>query len=387
MTEKRIEFTRLIRQGVSGSEACRRVGIDRKTGHWWKNGGTVTRNGTTTFVKPVIDQHPEREESGRYLSESERVQIADGAHAGRSAGVIAAELGRAVSTVSRELQRNRSTDGAYRPHAAQAMMRARRPRPKARRLEIDGELRGLAQRYLDQRWSPEQVVHELDVTHGHRIAVETIYQALYSPQRVLQRDASSVLRTGRPHRRPRRRGDERRPRFIVPITLIDQRPAAADDRHEPGHWEGDLIVGAFNRSAIGTLVERTSRFTILVHLEGASRSGSLRQQLEAIFDDLPNELRRSLTWDQGSEMCHHHALTTATEMPVYFCNPGSPWQRPSNENTNGLLRNYFPKGSDLRVHSAADLVRVADELNRRPRKTLGWHTPHALFANLRTGSA
>ena len=387
MTEKRIEFTRLIRQGVSGSEACRRLGIDRKTGHWWKNGGTVTRNGVATFVKPVIDQQPEREESARYLSESERVQIADGAHAGRSARKIAAELGRAVSTVSRELQRNQSADAVYRPHAAQAMMRARRPRPKARRLESDGELRGLAQRYLDQRWSPEQVVHELDVTHGHRIAVETIYQALYSPQRVLQRDASSVLRTGRPHRRPRRRGDERRPRFVVPIIMIDQRPTTADDRREPGHWEGDLIVGAFNRSAIGTLVERTSRFTILVHLEGASRSDSLRQQLELIFEDLPDELRRSLTWDQGAEMCHHHALTTATAMPVFFCNPGRPWQRPSNENTNGLLRNYFPKGTDLRIYSAADLERVANELNRRPRKTLGWHTPHALFATLRTGSA
>ena len=153
-------------------------------------------------------------------------------------------------------------------------MRSRRPRPKTRRLESDVELRGLVQRYLDRRWSPEQVVHELDVHHGRRIAVETVYQALYSPRRVVERDAASVLRTERPHRRPRRRGDERRPRFIVPITVIEERSAEADDRRVAGHWEGDLIVGAFNRSAIGTLVERTSRYTILVHLEGASRSES-----------------------------------------------------------------------------------------------------------------
>ena len=151
--------------------------------------------------------------------------------------------------------------------------------------------------------------------------------------------------------------------------------------------EGDLIVGAFNRSAIGTLVERTSRYTILVHLPGASRSESLRDQLEVIFEDLPDLLRRSLTWDQGAEMCHHHLLTDATRMPVFFCNPGRPGQRPSNENTNGLLRNYFPKGTDLRVHTADDLARVANELNRRPRKTLGWSTPHSLFATLRNGSA
>jgi len=387
MLDKREQYSRLIRQGVSNSEACRRLNIDRKTGHWWKNGGSMTRNGVTRVIEPIVNQLPARPESGRYLSEAERVKIADGVHAGRSARSIAGELGRAVSTVARELQRNTSADGSYRPHAAQAMAQARRPRPKQRMLERDGELRGLVQGYLDQRWSPEQIAHELDAAHGRKMSVETVYQALYSPQRVIEREPSSVLRTERPHRRPRRRGDERRPRFVVPITLIDQRPTSANDRREAGHWEGDLIVGAFNRSAIGTLVERTSRFTVLVHLDPAARSDSLRHQLEAIFEDLPAPLRRSLTWDQGSEMCHHHAVTAVTKMPVYFCRPGRPWQRPSNENTNGLLRNYFPKGSDLRVHTPADLARVADELNRRPRKTLGWQTPMALFATLRTGSA
>ena len=318
------------------------------------------------------------------MSEDERITIADGVRAGRSARAIAAELGRAVSTVTRELQRNRGADGQYRPHAAQAMMLARRPRPKHRRLAIDAELRQLVQRYLDQRWSPEQIAHVLHVEHGRRIAVETIYQALYSPQRVLERDAQVLLRTHRPHRRPRRRGDQRRGRFVVPLRMIEERPSDALDRQVAGHWEGDLIVGAFNRSAIGTLVERTSRFTILVHLAGPSRAHSLRDELIDIFDDLPEELRRSLTWDQGVEMCHHHEIAAATRMPVFFCHRGRPWQRPSNENTNGLLRDYFPKGTNLRTYTAADLARVSDELNRRPRKTLDWRTPHDLFATLRT---
>ncbi len=171
----------------------------------------------------------------------------------------------------------------------------------------------------------------------------------------------------------------------MPITLIEERPEEADDRRVPGHWEGDLIVGAFsNRDG---QFQRTSRYTILVHVEGASRSDSLREHPEVIFNDLPEPLRRSLTWDQGAEMYHHHSIAAATGMPVFFCHPGRPWQRPSNENANSLLRNYFPKGTDLRVHSAADLARVADELNRRPRKTLGWNNPHSLFATLRAESA
>jgi transposase, IS30 family len=383
MTDKRLEYVRLIRIGVSNSEACRRLGIDRKTGHWWKNGGSVTRNGITRVVEPIIDHHHVPVESGRYLAESERVTIADGVREGRSARSIAAELGRAVSTVSRELQRNASADGGYRPHAAHALMRSRRPRPKQRLLERDEELRRLVQHYLDRRWSPEQVVHELRAAHGRHLAVETIYQALYSPYRVIERQATNVLRTGRPCRRSRVRGDQRRPRFVVPITMIEERAPEANDRSVPGHWEDDLIVGAYNRSAIGTLVERVTRFTILVHLAGESRSDTLRTRLEAIVNELPLGLRKSLTWDQGSEMCHHHSITAATQMPVFFCHKGRTWQRPSNEHTNGLLRNYFPKGTDLSVHSTDDLARVSDELNRRPRKTMGWQTPKALFTTLR----
>lgn len=384
MVDKQREYARLIRQGVSNSEACRRLGIDRKTGHWWKNGGVVTSNGVTRIVEPIVDRVPERPASPRYLSEDERVVIADGLRAGRSARSIARELGRAASTVCREIERNRDpVTGEYQPHRAHQRMLERRPRPRQRRLAADAELRGLVQRYLDQHWSPEQIAHQLRVEHGQSIAVETIYQALYCPERVLERDAKVALRTRRPYRRRRRRGDQRRSRFIAPVVLIDERPAAAADRVEPGHWEGDLIVGAFNRSAIGTLVERTSRLTLLLHLEGPSRAEALRDALTELFNDLPPELRRSLTWDQGSEMAYHHEVTRAAGVPIYLGHPGRPWERPSNENTNGLLRDYFPKGTDLTVHTALDLRRVADELNQRPRKTLDWQSPAQRFATLR----
>jgi IS30 family transposase len=387
MVDKQREFVRLIRQGESVSATCRRLGIDRKTGHWWKNGGVVTRNGVARVVEPIMDRVAERPESSRYLSEHERVAIADGKRAGQSARSIAEELGRSPTTVARELKRNSEPDtGEYRPHLAQRRMLARRRRPKPRRLAVDAELRALVQRYLDQRWSPEQIARHLRVVHDRPIAVETSYQALYAPGRVLERDPKALLRTKRPYRRPRRRGDQRRSRFTAPIVLIDDRPSAADDRTQPGHWEGDLIVGAFNRSAIGTLVERTCRYTHLVHLDGPSRAEALRDALIELFDALPAELRRSITWDQGAEIAHHHEITRATLTPVYLCHPGRPWERPSNENTNGLLRDYFPKSTDLRVYSPDDLRLVADELNNRPRKTLGWRTPADLFATLHNTS-
>jgi IS30 family transposase len=208
MVDKQRAFAKMLGQGVSISEACHRLGIDRKTGHWWKNGRVIVRESGTRIVEPVVGRYQRRAESGRYLSEAERVRIADGVRVGKSARTIALELGRAVSTVARELARNRASDGSYHPFTAHALMRSRRPRPKRRRLDSDLLLRVLVQRYLDKRWSPEQVAHELAVTHGQRIAVETIYQALYSPGRVVARDAAAVLRTGRPHRRPRRRGDK-----------------------------------------------------------------------------------------------------------------------------------------------------------------------------------
>ena len=206
MVDKQQAFAVMLRQGVSISEACRRLSIDRKTGHFWKNGRTVHRNGVVVRVAPTVSRHEQPEPSPRFLSLEERCVIADGVRAGRSARAIAAELGRAVSTVAREIKRNANA-GEYRPHAAQATMLARRPRPKTRLLESDPVPRALVQGYLDQRWSPEQVVQKLLRSHARRIAVEKVYQALYSPQRVVQREPSAVLRSGRPYRRPRRRGD------------------------------------------------------------------------------------------------------------------------------------------------------------------------------------
>ena len=213
---------------------------------------------------------------------------------------------------------------------------------------------------------------------------ETIYQALYVQGRgELRRELAAALRTGRAHRRPRRQAQQRRPRYAAaPMVMISDRPAEAADRAVPGHWEGDLICGRNNASQIGTLVERATRYVLLVHLPASRSAEAVRDALSATMMTLPAQLRRSLTWDQGSEMALHHEFAMAAGMPVYFCDPHSPWQRGSNENTNGLLRQYFPKGTDLSAHGRADLDAVAAELNARPRKTLDWETPAERLAKL-----
>ena len=245
-------------------------------------------------------------------------------------------------------------------------------------------LRRFVAERLKQRWSPEQICHALREEFADRpewhLVPETIYQAVYRPELGgLHREMPKALRTGRRRRKPHRRPDARRPTKLVDMTMIDQRPAEADDRSVAGHWEGDLITGTQNRSAIGTLVERCSRFTVLLHLPGRHTAEAVRDAIIAAFAQLPPERRRSLTWDQGSELALHAEIADALGMPVFFCEKASPWQRPSNENTNGLLRQYFPKGSDLRVHDADRLATVAAELNARPRKTLSWGTPARLF--------
>ncbi len=217
----------------------------------------------------------------------------------------------------------------------------------------------------------------MQVTH------ETIYRALYAQAKGgLMREVSRRLRTGRSIRKRRRRPDQRTARFTHPMVLISQRPAEVTDRNVPGHWEGDLIVGTKNGSAIGTLVERSTRYTLLVHLPNGFAPGFFRKALLDAVSGLPAHLKRSLTWDQGSEMAHHYAFSAASRIPVYFCEPHSPWQRGTNENTNGLLRQYFPKGTDLSKYTKADLDAAAAELNRRPRKTLGWDIPAERFTDL-----
>ncbi|WP_407917755.1 IS30 family transposase [Kitasatospora sp. NE20-6] len=343
-------------------------------------GVTTAPVGLTALEKQL---HP------RFLTLAEREEIRDLHTAGRSLRAIGRTLGRPASTVKRELDANFGNDG-YQPYAAHRAAAARRPRPKERKLSREGRLRRFVQERLRRRWSPEQICHALRKEHpddeSMRVSVETIYQALYFQARGgLKREVQAAIRSGRTRRRPHRDPERRTSRFTDPMVMISDRPADVEDRAVPGHWEGDLIIGAGGRSAIATLVERSTRYTMLVHLPGGARDAeTVRDGLVTTIRTLPAHLRGSLTWDQGSEMARHKQFSTATGMPVYFCDPASPWQRGSNENTNGLLRQYFPKGTDLSVHGPEDLEHVAQELNGRPRKTLDWDTPAERLRDLLT---
>ncbi len=384
LVREREEYFRLMDQGLSSKEACRRVGIHLRTGREWRNGRLPSRgHGAMPPAGAVPAAGP-----SRYLTEDERVHIADRLREGAGIRQVAAELGRAPSTVSREVRRNAHPgSGDYRPHAAQRRADARRPRPKPSKIGTCPELRDYIAARLGRKWSPEQVCHALRKDFPGRpemhVAHETIYQALYVQGRgELRRELARALRTGRARRVPRRRPGARRPRFAEPMVMISERPAEAADRAVPGHWEGDLIIGKDSGSAIGTLVERSTRYVMLVHLPGDHTAETVREALVAAVTTLPSHLVRSLTWDQGAEMAAHGSFSVATGIPVYFCDPASPWQRGSNENTNGLLRQYFPKGTNLAVHTHGHLTAVAAELNGRPRKTLGWETPAERLAKL-----
>jgi len=375
--EKQQRFMRLIAQGISNSEACRLVGIHRKTGVRWRYGRTVVNSAGERLHYPAMKILPSRPRSPRYLSELERIRIADLRSAGVTVRGIARELGRAPSTISRELRRNRDLSGRYRPHHAEHAARARACKPRSRRIAGDPVLAEAVARLLAKRWSPEQVAHELRhlfVEQPRRwLCKESIYQAIYDP-------AVSVTRPARRRRRRRRLlGLQRRGRLTA-MRMIDERPAEAEDRVQPGHWEGDLIMGAGNRSAIGTLVERSTRFLILLAFPDAiATAEGVRTAITVALATLPAELRRTLTWDQGKELALHQQITATTGTGVFFCDAHSPWQRGSNENMNGLLRDYFPKGTDLSVHTSEEIHAVAVEVNQRPRKTLGWSRPADLF--------
>jgi IS30 family transposase len=369
--------------------------------------------------------------SGRYLSFGEREDLGLLRAQGHGVREIARRLGRAASTISRELRRNAATrSGGFEYRATTAQWHADRAarRPKLVKLLSNPALQRYAQERLAgvitapngdaiagpdvgwkgrrrgrrqhrrwaRAWSPEQIARRLPLDFPDdptmRISHEAIYQALYIQGRgALRRELTACLRTGRALRVPRERTRRRGNSFVEPELLISQRPAEAADRAVPGHWEGDLILG-LGSSAIGTLVERTTRFTLLLHLpplpghargervkNGPALAGhgaeAVRDAIGHTIGGLPEQLRRSLTWDQGMEMAQHARLRIDTGLEIYFCDPRSPWQRGTNENTNGLLRQYFPKGTDLSAHSATDLAAVALALNTRPRKTLGWRTP------------
>jgi transposase, IS30 family len=318
------------------------------------------------------------------LSIGEREEISRGLNAGESYRAIARGLGRAPSTVLREVRALARGRRGYRAWRGELRRDRDSRRPRTAKLARNPRLRGLVEGHLALRWSPQQIArrlrHDYPDEPGMWVSHETIYQSLFVQGRgALRAELTRCLRTGRALRRPHARIP--RGGQLRDMVLISERPAEVEDRAVPGHWEGDLIIGAFNRSAIGTLVERKSRYTLLVALRGRTPD-HVREALAERVLTLPEQLRRTLTWDQGKEMAEHVRFTVDTGVQVYFCDPRSPWQRGSNENTNGLLRQYFPKGSDLSVYSQADLDAVAAELNGRPRQTLGWLKPAEAFAEL-----
>ena len=427
--EDRVVFWEAIARGSSSEDAAVQAGVSSAVGtRWFRQAGGMP---PITLARL----------SGRYLSFAEREDIAMLYAQRLGVREIARRVGRSPSTISRELRRNASTRShwvPYRATTAQWHAERRASRPKLCKLaandalrdyvqdrlagtivRLDGQLvRGPEVRFIGRRhgrradrrwsrsWSPEQISNRLRVDfpddESMRVSHEAIYQALYVQGRgALKRELVACLRTGRALRVPRARTRGRGKKFVTPEVLISERPAEADDRAVPGHWEGDLILG-LDSSAIGTLVERTTRFTLLLHLprmhghgneprikNGPALAGhgaeAVRGAIAETITTLPEQLWRSLTWDQGAEMAQHAQLRIDTGLAIYFCDPHSPWQRGTNENTNGLLRQYFPKGTDLTRHTRGDLDAVALALNTRPRKTLGWRTPaEALDEHLRS---
>jgi len=423
------KFWHVIASGVTSEAAANAVGVSQAVGsRWFKHAGGMA----------PMDLSPL---SGRYLSFSEREEIAIMRAHGAGVRAIARLLGRSPSTISRELRRNAATRNGrleYRASVAQWKSELVAQRPKTPKLVSNDQLRTYVQDRLSgsvqspdgralgpegpkwkgrnkphrgdrrwvQGWSPEQIAHRLRVDfpedESMRISHEAIYQALYVEGRgALKRELVACLRTGRALRVPRARTRQRAWAHVTPEVMISERPAEIEDRAVPGHWEGDLIIG-LERSAIGTLVERTTRFTILVHLpredgygviartkNGPALAGygavTMKDALARSLATLPEQLRRSLTWDRGKELSAHVAFTVETGIPVYFADPQSPGQRGTNENMNGLLRQYFPKGTDLARWTAEELEAVAATINNRPRETLGWKTPsEALDEHLRS---
>ena len=322
------------------------------------------------------DRPVDRRATGRLtLGEREEIRVSLGA--GASLRAIARAIDRHHGTVAREVANNGGREH-YRAYRADERALRLTRRPRASKLEANAPLRAEVELRLSERWSPQQISDHLRRSFAHdasmHVSHETIYQSLFVQTRgSLRKELTAYLRTGRTRRKPHGRQETRGK--ITNMISIRERPAEADDRAVPGHWEGDLILGRHQRSAIGTLVERSTRFVMLLELPHGRTAEAVRTTLARQILTLPEALRRSLTWDQGKELAEHQRFTIDTGVQVYFCDPHSPWQRGSNENTNGLLRQYFPKGTDLSVHDQSHLDAVADELNRRPRKTLGGMPP------------
>jgi len=365
----RSEIERLIWGGETFATAAAAVGCSTKS---------IQR-----FMALTGGLKPRRQRSPRRLSVSDREELSRGLVAGDSLRSIAGRLGRAPSTISREVAWS-GNRGKYRAWRAEEEATQRARRPKAEKLAINVGLCREVERRLEERWSPQQVSRRLVADYPDdlemRVSHETIYKSLFVQARGgLRKELTACLRTGRAQRRPHMRTEYSGGGRLRDMVLISERPAEAADRAVPGHWEGDLIIGKGGRSAIGTLVERKSRYVMLLHLPNGRTAPDVRVALTRKVSELPAELRRTLTWDQGKEMAEHVRFRTDTKMDVFFCDPHSPWQRGSNENTNGLLRQYFPKTADLSLHTAAHLDAVARQLNNRPRQTLNWMKPSEVF--------
>jgi transposase, IS30 family len=373
-----VRFWEGIRAGLSVRRASHAAGVSRTPGlTWFREAGGVIGNAP----RPL---------SGTRLSLVEREEISRGLTARYSIRRIAGELGRDPGTISREVGNNGGRE-AYRAVAADRAAWQRARRPKTAKLAADPGLRELVQDMLVQRFSPEQIAATLRIEFADRpemqVSHETIYQSLFVQGRgALRRELTACLRTGRALRKPRRQAQARRPRICDMVTISD-RPAEVADRAIPGNWEGDLILGKANKSAIGTLVERSTRFVLLLHLPDGHDAVQVRDAMITAIHAMPEQLTRTLTWDRGNEMARHAEITMATDMAIYFCDPHAPWQRGTNENTNGLLRQYFPKSTDLSAHTAEHLDTVAAELNARPRKTLGWITPAESLERVLSGQS
>lgn len=381
---RRVEYVRLLdEEGMNFTQAARRVGVSKRTGKAWRNGRT---RATGRDEEPLVDWYRDPMDTPkpiheRYLCQDERFTIADRLRLGDGVRAIARLLDRSPGTVSREIRRNTNPKtGRYEPYRAQQTSADRLKRPRPSKTREGTPLWEAILAGLRKRWSPEQISARLreDFPHNESMnaCAETIYQAIYVQGKgELKAELKQAMRQGRARRKPR--GETgRRPRFREPMVMISERPAQAEDRAIPGHWEGDLILGAGNKSAVGTLVERSTRFVILLHLPGRHDAEAVQDAIIRKMRSLPKTLRNTLTWDQGSELALHKHITTALDMQVYFCDPHSPWQRGTNENTNGLLRQYLPKGSDLSRYSETQLDAIAAELNDRPRKTLDWDSPN-----------
>ena len=384
---RRDEYHRLRLEGFSRAEAAQRVGASARSARNWDRQSAP--NGYNKKMHSTFPDPAAPATHRQYLNAADRLAISDLLRRGCSYAQIAAELGRSRSTISREVTRN-SHRGLYHPYLAHQQSVDRRARPKPRKLVPGSRIFAYVWDKLQLEWSPEQIsgklAEEFPEDQEMRVCHETIYQALYLQARGgLKREVQAALRTGRAMRKPA--GDQRRSRSLGgQMVMISQRPAEVEDRAVPGHWEGDLIIGAGSKSAIATLVERHTRFVMLCHLPGDHTAQTVAAALTQRMKMLPEHLRGSLTWDQGAEMAAHHTISVAADLPIYFCDPASPWQRGSNENTNGLLRQYFPKGTDLSVHGPEDLELVANKLNGRPRKTLGWDSPADRMKELLTTS-